>query len=252
GDHEQMRHGGSFFPEQQDERDDLDGFPQAHVVGQASAKAVIVQKIQPADPLLLVCTQPGVQLGRNVRFVQSFQLLQAGFQALQVGLHPFHFRLQHSQFAADGLFRRVPVYQFADGTVAGLWKTDLIPLDFSHAEIIAESLQPFLGKNAPCAVIQAEVSAFIPYGLLDLPKGDAPGSEADIQFGVEPVVAAEEPDRDLCFMRIQPVVPELVESKNTDAALLPVVERVEEPVVVQEMLPVQVKIGQLLFDLLVE
>src|SRR5690606_6489648 len=125
-------------------------------------------------------------------------------------------------------------------------------LDFSHAEILAEPLQPFLGKNAPCAVIQAEVSAFIPYGLLDLPKGDAPGSEADIQFGVEPVVAAEEPDRDLCFMRIQPIVPELVESKNTDAALLPVVERVEEPVVVQEMLPVQVKIGQLLFDLLVE
>ena len=59
--------------------DGLQGFAQAHVVGQAAAQTVLVQKSQPVEAVLLIGAQTGVEAGSQLNIGLSREMVQTLF-----------------------------------------------------------------------------------------------------------------------------------------------------------------------------
>ena len=79
----------------QDVRQGLQGFAQAHVVGQDTGQLVLPQKLQPVQALMLIRPQGRLQIGGHAHFGQAFKathLLQQIHQAL--GTRPGHILAQ--------------------------------------------------------------------------------------------------------------------------------------------------------------
>ena len=135
--------------EHQQQRQHLDGFAQAHVVGQTRAQAQLVHEPEPMRPLLLVWTQLRLQFRVRIRFGRRARLLHfvEQFPETLAGHHarPFHARCFRHRVvrAQSGKTRQQPQplqQRHAAGTRCGL---NFLPMAQDVLEFLLVHLDPF-------------------------------------------------------------------------------------------------------------
>ena len=136
-----------LLPQQKDKGDDLNGFPQAHIVGQASSKVEVVQKVEPGEALQLVGAEGSLEIPGRAHSCHRLKASQPLVVAADFGAHLF---VEHLLFK-----------QIVQRRIADFGNVYFLVYHFTCCKVFFELKQPFFRQYAQGAIVEGHKFALV-------------------------------------------------------------------------------------------